>query len=78
MNNYIDILSCLNIEHRNYLSGPLVYGHIYLYFRKQLDQTQIRQLLYKQTGKTLIRQLSQELPDLGLLCLQRRLYEVKG
>ena len=27
---------------------------------------------HKQTEKTLIRQLLQELPDLGLLCLQKR------
>ena len=27
MNNYINKLSCLYIEQRNYLSGPLVYDH---------------------------------------------------
>ena len=36
----------------------------------------------KKTESTLIRQLLQELPDLGLLCLQKhqkgRFYEVKG
>ena len=36
---------------------------------------------HKQTEQTLIRQLLQELPDLGLLCLQKllkRLYELMG
>ena len=51
MNNYINKLSCLNIEQSSNhisISKPQSYFH-------------------KQTEKTLIRQLLQELSDLGLL-----------
>ena len=33
---------------------------------------------HKQKEETLIRQLLQELPDLGLLCMQKRHFGVKG
>ena len=54
MTNYVNKLSCLYIEQRNYLSGSLVS----IFF-------------HKQTEYTLIRQFLQELPDLGLPCLQK-------
>ena len=52
MNKRINKFSCWYIEQENYMSSPLVYFH------KQTDKTQIRQLL-------------EELPDLGLICLQK-------
>ena len=69
-NNYINKLSRFYIEQRNYLSSPLVLDHILSYFHKaNRADTDKAAFVNKQT--TLIRQLLQELPDLGLLCLQK-------
>ena len=54
MNNYIDKLSRLYKAQINCLSSPRVYDQILSYF-------------HNQTELTLIRQLLQELTDLGLL-----------
>ena len=58
MHNYMNKCSSLYIDQRNYLSDPILKGHILSKFHKQAEQTLIRQLL-------------QELSDLGLLCLQK-------
>ena len=55
MNNYINKLSYWYIEQRNYLSGPLVYDQIY--HISVSEQNRDPDL--------------QELPDRGLLCLQK-------
>ena len=62
MNNYINKFSCWYTEQRNYLSELSVrsisVGSDISYFNEETEYTLIRQLL-------------QELPDLGLLCLQK-------
>ena len=58
MNNYIHKLSCWYIEQRNYILRS--------------TECRIRYIIYLLSRReTLIRQLLQELPDLGLLCLQK-------
>ena len=58
MNTYINKLSCWYIVQSNYLSGPLVYDQIYhISISKQ----------------SIPDQAALELPDLGLLCLQKLL-----